>query len=504
MDSSIIFTTKKNNNYVFDINKKDLLLCHPNFKKVIELALNGYNFSILFSDNTANLPKELENISIENIKYYYQKYEHLKNSGYFKNTNYNYSKKILDSDIEYSLSNTNQLTFEVTDRCNLNCDYCGYGKYYEGYDQRVSKDLDVEAAKKLIDFILDKKNSNINQSHNNIFYISFYGGEPLMAISFIREIIEYTNQLNFKHNKIRFSMTTNAVLLDKYMDYLVNNNVQLLISLDGNKKNNSYRKYKNNKESFSKIFSNLKLLQNTYPEYFKDNVNFNSVLHNKNSVDEIYSYIKKEFSKKPTISELNNSGIKKSKHDEFWSTYKNYNQSAEKSINYKQLENDMFIDIPHLRNQALFVRKFNKSCFNSYSELLSISNKKPQRTPTGTCLAFSKKIFITVNGKILPCETIDHNFSLGKLDTKGVMLNYKEIAERYNNYYDKMRKLCDNCYGADICTQCVYYLNIDDEKVKCPGFTSKKLYSKKLSEIFTGIEEKPRNYKRMIKEVNFN
>ena len=434
MDSSISFTTKHNNNYIFDINNKDLVLCHPHFKNVIELAANGYNFSALFADNKAGKPKELESIAIEDIKYYYQKYQLLKNSNYFQEANNNYGKKIFASDIEYSLANTNQLTFEITDRCNLNCDYCGYGKYYEGYDQRTNKDLDIESAKRFIGFLFEKKNSNTNLSHNNIFYISFYGGEPLMAISFIREIIEYTNQLNFKHNLIKFSMTTNAVLLDKYMDYLVNNNVQLLISLDGDKKNNSYRKYKNNKESFNKIFSNLKLLQNTYPEYFKDNVNFNSVLHNKNSVDEIYSYIKKEFSKKPTISELNSSGIKKSKQDEFWSTYKNYSQSAEKSTNYKQLENDMFVDMPYLRNQALFVRKFNKSCFNSYSELLAISNKKPKRTPTGTCLAFSKKIFITVNGKILPCETIDHNFFLGKLDTKGVVLNYNEIAERYNNY----------------------------------------------------------------------
>ena len=28
------------------------------------------------------------------------------------------------------------LIFEVTDRCNLSCEYCGYGKYYNNYDPR--------------------------------------------------------------------------------------------------------------------------------------------------------------------------------------------------------------------------------------------------------------------------------------------------------------------------------------------------------------------------------
>jgi len=32
-------------------------------------------------------------------------------------------------DVEVSLANTPQITFEITDACNLNCDYCGYGKF---------------------------------------------------------------------------------------------------------------------------------------------------------------------------------------------------------------------------------------------------------------------------------------------------------------------------------------------------------------------------------------
>jgi uncharacterized protein len=32
--------------------------------------------------------------------------------------------------IEKNLEKLYQLTFEVTDACNLNCKYCGYGDFY--------------------------------------------------------------------------------------------------------------------------------------------------------------------------------------------------------------------------------------------------------------------------------------------------------------------------------------------------------------------------------------
>jgi molybdenum cofactor biosynthesis enzyme MoaA len=40
------------------------------------------------------------------------------------------------NDILYQLSNLPQLTFEVTDACNLRCKYCGHGEFYDDYDKR--------------------------------------------------------------------------------------------------------------------------------------------------------------------------------------------------------------------------------------------------------------------------------------------------------------------------------------------------------------------------------
>lgn len=34
------------------------------------------------------------------------------------------------NDVKWNLCNTRQIIFEVTERCNLRCYYCGYGSLY--------------------------------------------------------------------------------------------------------------------------------------------------------------------------------------------------------------------------------------------------------------------------------------------------------------------------------------------------------------------------------------
>ena len=137
--------------------------------------------------------------------------------------------------IELQLVNLKQLVFEVTDACNLNCTYCGYGELYNDYDKREGKNMPVEKAVAMIDYLSKLWKSNKNQSYNKVVFISFYGGEPLLNMKFIKLIINYIKTIDVPRSFI-YTMTTNAVLLDKYIDFLVENQFNILISLDGNKK----------------------------------------------------------------------------------------------------------------------------------------------------------------------------------------------------------------------------------------------------------------------------
>ena len=153
--------------------------------------------------------------------------------------------------------------------------------------------------------------------------ISFYGGEPLLNFSLIRDVVEYLEVSN-RNLHFRYNMTTNGMLLDQYMDYLVDKQFHLLVSLDGDFSENGHRVLHDGSSSFNRVFANVKLLQTKYPDYFKKFVDFNSVLSNLNDVSNLISFFQKEYGKTPSISEINPRGLDDCKIDTYRVMYKNF------------------------------------------------------------------------------------------------------------------------------------------------------------------------------------
>ena len=123
--------------------------------------------------------------------------------------------KILGNDVNNQLINLRQITFEVTDACNLKCKYCGLGELYDGYDAREDKYLPIEKAKKIIDYLVELWQDSSPDKFYHSIALSFYGGEPLLNIEFIKEITSYAEQ-RILNRELHYSITTNAMLLNKY------------------------------------------------------------------------------------------------------------------------------------------------------------------------------------------------------------------------------------------------------------------------------------------------
>lgn len=410
------------------------------------------------------------------------------------------NKYITQNTIAYHLANLPQLTFEVTDACNLKCKYCGYGEFYEDYDKRENKKLPIKEAIMIIDYLVEFWKSNQNVSSNRNVYISFYGGEPLMSMVFIKTIVNHVEQLDCQYRHFTFSMTTNALLLHKHIDYLVEKKFNILISLDGNAENTAYRVDKAGKPSFDKIIKNISILKTKHPSYFNNNVNFNAVLHNKNSVEEIYTFFKEKYNKIPSIGELNNMGIRPEKQAEFMQTYQNTYESLHQAEHYETIEKDMFIKSVSYQSVCTFLHQYSGFVYRDYNELL-FGKPKKNNWITGTCPPFGKKMFVTVNGKILPCERIGHQFALGEINETAVNLNFEAIAERYNEYFAKLEKQCSKCNNIKACTQCIFNLNNLEQKPLCNGFMSQKDFQDYVSQNIAFLAKNPKDYYRIMEEV---
>lgn len=500
----ILIKTKDGNHYLYDRVLKRFHLLHPVLFHILSQVNTGSNVEA-WMEGIKNDPVELPpygNFSRSLVMHFYRKYLLLKASGYMGEIDQEdeFDSTLSAETIRYSLANVKQITFEVTDRCNLKCKYCGYGDFYEDYDRRENKNLDIRSAKNLLDYFAEIWNSPWNISHRRNIYISFYGGEPLLNFPFIKEIIEYLKQKKFVHNHFTFSMTTNGMLLNKLIDYLAENNVKLLISLDGDEENNVYRVDLNGNPVYSKIIRNIEDLKDTYPGYFKDHVNFNAVLQNKNSVEGVYHFFKERFNKIPSINSLNTSGIKESRKQEFWETYSNVSDSLHDSEDYSMIEKDMFIKLPTLQGVSILLHQLNEFAFSDYRELL-VPGVAPKRIPTGTCVPFSKKVFVTVNGKILPCERIGQQFYFGNVSPDGIELDEEEAAEKYNNSIDKLRKQCNRCYNHKTCVQCVFNLENFNNNPVCKGFMNYSQFSGHLAAHIDYLEQNRDMYMKIMKEV---
>ena len=409
--------------------------------------------------------------------------------------------EIFADNIEYNLATLPQIVFEVTDACNLRCKYCGYADLYEGYDKRENLKFPFKRAKMLIDYLYTVWKKHYVPGCVRPITISFYGGEPLLNVPFIEQVIEYLECLPPVGKKYHYSMTTNGMLLNKYMDLLVKKKFHVLISLDGDEKGHGYRIDSAGNNSFQRVYNNVKLLQKRYPSYFKQFVLFNSVLHQKNSIEEILAFMKSNFGKIPSIAPLNNSGVRSDKIDEFNRTYRNYNESFQDASNCESLKNEMFIKEPETNQLLKYLYYQSENVYFNYNSLLFGYDKK-RRPPTGTCTPFAKKMFVTVKGRILQCEKINHEFAVGLVTDDGVQLDFENIAKQYNDYVFKYAKQCKKCGNRFDCMQCVYQIDsIHEKDTSCLGFCTKKQKMEKNNQILRFLAQHPHLYKRLLNEI---
>lgn len=426
-----ITKSKKENYYFIDFDNKVIQLVHPELAK------------LYLEKTVSDVPS-----------YYQEKKIYLENHIQFQNDNKNFELKTITSrDIEHNIITTSQIVFEITDKCNIKCKYCGYGELYSNYDERNTKDADINDAISLINYYFDlcKKYNYVNKNLS----FGFYGGEPLIKFDFIKEIISYIEE-KYPSNYL-YNITTNGLLLKQYIDYFVEKKFNLLISLDGDEFSNSYRIDRNGVPTFNKVIENINFIRERYPSYYENNVSFNSVIHNRNKLEDVLFFFKKSFSKSTNVGRLNDCGINPDKIDLFYHIYTNIS-----SFDYENITTEDIKDYPSLFYHHL--RFLHNNLFSIYKDYLNLisDNKKNEIYPTATCSPFKKKIFLTVNGKILPCEKIGHNYCLGNVLNGITTINSDEIAYKFNEIYENIyNKQCSTCNLITNCSTCIFQSNFN-------------------------------------------
>lgn len=167
-----------------------------------------------------------------------------------------------------------EICLNVTEECNLACRYC----FTEHHPNFITLQVAKDAATWLYENA--KIASKIKQKEV-IPTIGFFGGEPtLMWDSIIIPLIDWIKANNWKFN---YGITSNCVLMTKdKVDFLYDNNIGLLLSMDGDKITQDYnRPHKNNQlSSFDLVSKNLPYIIQKLPNTtFRSTITSNTAEH---------------------------------------------------------------------------------------------------------------------------------------------------------------------------------------------------------------------------------
>ncbi len=442
--------------YFFDVNKSSVMKVN---QKVYEYLQK------LQKDNCA-LPETGEDNSVT------EQINKLKNQGYLSHRRIKKIKHPEEEIIEYILPyKLSQITLQVTQQCNLRCNYCVYS-HPEGDAQRShsSKHMTFEIAKKAIDYLI--RNSRDSRS----LYFNFYGGEPLLEFKLIKQCIEYINE-SIEGKTVQYSITTNGTIInDEIIRLFDKNNVSLLISLDGPEEvhNKNRRFASNGKGTFDVIMKNLEYIKVNYPDYYNRMISFNSVIDPEVNYCSICNF----FSSCGTVKNRGvRGGIVSNRY-----TYEKYYRTDDYTANSNY---EMFKMLLSKLNRVSYESLSNIVIGEYYTTIDRVANSlkdasgiNDEDMHNGPCIPGYTKLLVTTEGKFIPCERVSESAAIMNIGNVDTGINIQKVKQLVD-YCKLIEEDCKNCWAVKNCVLCIQS-GEDGDRISA---SKKKTYCKSVRDL---------------------
>ncbi len=388
--------------YLFDVESGSLHVCDGLTSQVIK-KMNGEEYDLSNVDELAvkEIEEEILTLKKEGLLYTEQKTE-----------------APIKSDL------VKALCLHICHDCNLNCEYCFAGKgKYKGKAEYMS----LETAKLAVDFLIK------NSGNRKILEMDFFGGEPLMNLSVVKQTVEYAKVEGKKAGKIfLFTLTTNGVLLNGETAEWLNNEMEnVVLSIDGRKEvHDKVRKTVNDKGSYNVIVENIRnfvKMRGDKHYYVRGTFTANN-LDFGNDVLALADMGLTEISLEPVVvSETDPLYIGKDKLEGIKEEYR------------------------RLAKIYLERRKKGERLFNFFHFAIDLEGGVCLKKRVSACGAGNEYFSVTPNGDIYPCHQFASNpkFKMGSV-AEGKLNS--EIREYFKNANLFTKEKCKDCFAKYHCS----------------------------------------------------
>lgn len=348
------------------------------------------------------------------------------------------------------------LILQVTQQCNLRCEYCAYSGIYEGNRTHSDKSMSFETAKKAIDFFFDHSIEIPEIS------IGFYGGEPLLEFELIEKCVEYAKTKS-EGKIVKFGMTTNGTLLTgRRAEFVAENDFNIGISLDGSQKeHDTCRKFPDGSGSFDIVMKHVKELREHYPEYTRNNVKFFTTVNPYMDLGCVLDY----FSASDIINDksvLFNTMVPSNLKEEV-----SYQESYFLVRSYEYIKM-LFSMIGKLDEK--YVSRLTVESIARAERLDRALHKKIELGPIqyqgGPCMPGILRLFVRFDGCFFPCERVNEKldyYQIGSVE-EGF---YLERMKNLLNIGNLTEEECKNCWNLRHCVICSNEIEFHGNKKPC-------------------------------------
>ncbi len=271
---------------------------------------------------------------------------------------------------------------------------------------------------------------------------------------------------------------------NEHIDFLIRNNVNLFVSIDGDKEINDENRvfFESRKSVFDSVIDNLKYLYLNHREYYKMHIRLMMVVDPKRSIAEHIS-IKEKYK---FLDELDIRILLK--NDDFleekniYSSDFNYENQYMNFLALSSIEKKFDLTKKLKYFQNVYLHQLNNIKY------IKTSNINDNVLPGGQCIPGIAKIFVLTNGNIMSCE------KLSELNPKNVVGNIYdgfdiEKCLKVINCTKQLLNKCNNCFAYSDCLMCSVGIESEQTDKYCELYKQAFHEKIKLKIIFKEIEE---------------
>jgi len=349
--------------------------------------------------------------------------------------------------IDKITNNLKMIHLEVTNKCNLNCQYCVFNEN-TNVEQRKHGNLfmNTQFAFAAVDYLV------AHSSKCGEVCIGFYGGEPTLNMPLIHKTVEYAKGL-IKQKKLRFTITTNATLItEEIAKFFYKEDFAVMVSLDGPKHiHDLWRIDHSHKGSYHRTMSGLKKLLKTFKNK-EHKIGF-SIVYAPPYSEEKLSEIEGFFYQSHLMPEISTLNI----------TYPvRASISVDHILKYRLYEEDYsLMDWARKRYLSNYPNRLDQNPLAKTivdRELVRLVKRPLFDKPlnkihlNGCCIPASRKLFVTVSGTLRLCERVCDAPEVGHVKDGVILDTIKRVY--LEEYSKKSIENCSQCWIARLCDIC--------------------------------------------------